>query len=526
MKCLQNPRSWLLVTALVVLVGCVLGYLNPAFVLVPVVFGTISFNAVPSSLRVPFVAVEFDNTRAQQGPAILPYRALLVGQKLTAGGTAVANTLYKVTTADQVLTLAGRGSMLHRMAMAYFANNKFSETWIGVLGDNGAGVQATGTITVTGPATATGTISLYLGGVRVPVAVVNGDAQNAIATAINAAINANLDLPVTSSVTTNVVTLTFRHKGLVGNEFDIRANYQDGESLPAGVSLAVVAMSAGTTNPVLTTLITALGDSWFQVVAHPYTDATSLTAIENEMASRFGPMRMIDGVAFTAKQDTFGNLATLGLGRNSQHSSIMAANSSPTPPMEIAAAVGAVAAYYAQIDPARPFQTLPLNGVLPPAETSRFTNSERNTLLFDGISVSKVVGGKVQLDRLITTFQTNSAGAADTSYLDVTTMFTLLYLRYSFRAQMTSRYPRHKLADDGARFGPGQAVMTPKIGKAEAIAWFRGMEELGLVENFDQFKRDLVVERNVSDPNRMDFLLPPDVINQLIVTGAQIQFRL
>jgi hypothetical protein len=39
------------------------------------------------------------------------------------------------------------------------------------------------------------------------------------------------------------------------------------------------------------------------------------------------------------------------------------------------------------------------------------------------------------------------------------------------------------------------------------------MEELGLVENFDQFKTDLVVERNASDPNRLDFLLPPDIIN-------------
>jgi phage tail sheath gpL-like len=63
-------------------------------------------------------------------------------------------------------------------------------------------------------------------------------------------------------------------------------------------------------------------------------------------------------------------------------------------------------------------------------------------------------------------------------------------------------------------------------GKAEAIMWFRQMEELGLVENYDQFKADLVVQRNISDPNRLDFLLPPDLMNQLIVTGAQIQFRL
>ena len=91
---------------------------------------------------------------------------------------------------------------------------------------------------------------------------------------------------------------------------------------------------------------------------------------------------------------------------------------------------------------------------------------------------------------------------------------------------MRTKYPRHKLADDGTRFGSGQAVITPKDGKAEAVLWFREMEELGLVENFSQFKRDLVVERNATDRNRLDVLLPPDLINQLIVVGAQIQFLL
>jgi phage tail sheath gpL-like len=52
------------------------------------------------------------------------------------------------------------------------------------------------------------------------------------------------------------------------------------------------------------------------------------------------------------------------------------------------------------------------------------------------------------------------------------------------------------------------------------------METLGLVENIEQFKTDLIVERNVQDPNRLDFLLPPDLVNQFIVGAAQIQFRL
>jgi len=488
---------------------------------------SIAFQSIPTNLLVPFVAVEFNNQRAAQGAALLSYRVLIIGQK-TSGGAWAANSVQRASNVDQVIAGAGRGSMLHRMALKYFENNRFTETWFGVLADDAGGVAASGTLTVTGQATESGTLSIYLGGTLVSVAVASGDAQNAIATAIGAAIAANLDLPVTASVSTNVVTVTFRHKGLAGNSFDMRLNYQDGEATPAGVAVAVVALASGTTNPVLSTLIAALGDNWYQVWAMPYTDATSLTAVEQELASRFGPMRMVDGVAVTSAAGTQSALGTLGDGRNSPHLCIAAqpGKNPLTPPMEYAAAVAGLVALYGNADPARPFQTLPVAGVRPPAEVDRFTFTERNLELGDGISTSKVIGGQVQLERLVTTYQTSSSGASDTSYRDVTTMLTLLYVRYSFRAMIGSKYPRHKLANDGTSFGPGQAVVTPKILKAECLGWFRQLEELALVENFDQFKQDIVVERNTSDPNRVDVLLPPDLINQLIVVGAQVQFRL
>ncbi len=488
---------------------------------------SISFNSIPNNLRIPFVAAEIDPSQAAQGPALLAYRELMVGQKVAAG-SAAANSLHKVTSPEDVIGLAGRGSILHRMAIARFKNNNSIECWIGVLDDDGAGVAATGTITVTGPSTAAGTIVLYLGGHRITVAVASGDAQNDIAAAIEAAIDAELDLPVTASVATNVVTWTFRNKGAVGNSYDVRDSYRDGEELPAGVSLAYVHNANGATNPTLTSLIAAMGETWFHVVSHPYTDATSLTAIEAEMSSRFGPTRMIDGVAVTSAAGTHTALTTLGNGRNSQHSMIA---SQPgvnplTPPMEHAAELGGIISKFGGIDPARPFQTLALRHSLPPAEVDRFTTDERNLLLFDGIATTSVSAGEVcQAGRMITTYQTNAAGADDTAYLDVTTMLTLQYLRYSFRVRMQTRYPRHKLADDGTRFGSGQAVMTPLLGKAEALGWFRQMETLGLVEGFDQFKTDLVVVRN-ADVNRLDFLLPPDLINQLIVSAIQIAFRL
>ena len=52
----------------------------------------------------------------------------------------------------------------------------------------------------------------------------------------------------------------------------------------------------------------------------------------------------------------------------------------------------------------------------------------------------------------------------------------------------------------------------------------RGVQDLGWVENFDQFAEELVVERNQSDPNRMDFLLPPDLMNNFLVSAAKMSF--
>lgn len=490
---------------------------------------SISFDSIPSSLRIPFVTAEFSSSLASQGPAILAYRALMIGQKL-ATGSGVANTLYKVTSVNDVIVIAGRGSLLHRQAIAWFASNQSTELWIGVLEDAGAGVAAEGTITVTGTADADGSIALYLGDDRITVGITDGDEVADVATAIAAAINADESLPVTASAALGVVTVTFRNAGTAGNSFDMRDSYRDGDSLPAsmGLSLAYSALAAGATDPVLTDLIAALGDTWYNIITHPYTDATSLTALEAELTSRFGPMRMIDGVAITSAGGSHSTLTTLGNTRNSQHSAIQAQPGvNPlTPPYEFAAEVAAITAYYGAIDPALPFQTLPMKNAVPPAEADLFTNEERNLLLYDGIATSKVVGGVVQLERLITTSQTNAAGAEDTAYLDVTTLLTLMYLRYSWRVWIASKYPRHKLADDDTRVGPGQAVMTPQLGKIEALAWFEDMEERGLVEGADQFENDLVVVRNASDPNRMDWLLPPNLINSLIVSASSIQFRL
>jgi phage tail sheath gpL-like len=91
---------------------------------------------------------------------------------------------------------------------------------------------------------------------------------------------------------------------------------------------------------------------------------------------------------------------------------------------------------------------------------------------------------------------------------------------------MALRYPRHKLASNGTRFAPGQPIVTPNDIRNELIALFAEWEQAGLAEGIEQFKRDLLVARDPSDPDRLNAVIPPDTVNQLRVFAAQIQFRL
>lgn len=497
----------------------------------------VSFNNIPANIRVPLFYAEVDNAHANQFTQT--NRALLIGQKL-ASGSATADVPVLCSTEDQAKALAGLGSPLARMMAAFRANDPFTEVWLLPLADNGSGVKATGELAITGPATAAGTLNLYIGGQRVQIAVASGDTATEIGDAIVAALGANeaaalaagSEVPVTAANTTGTVTLTARNAGEVGNDIDLRLNYLGalgGESTPAGVSVAITAMANGATNPVLTTGLANVGDELFDYIGLSFTDTTTLAAVGtflNDTAGRWSYAQQLYGHAFAVKADSLANLQTFGAARNDQHVTVFGIDGSPTPAYEIAAAACAQAAKSLSIDPARPLQTLPLLGVKAPAEADRFIMTERQTLLSTGVATTYIESGTVRIERAITTYQENAWGQPDTSYLDVTTMATLAYILRFLKSRITSKFPRHKLANDGTRFGDGQAVVTPNVIRSEIVAGYAELESLALVENREAFAANLVVERNQNDPNRVDVLYPPDLVNQLRIFAVLAQFRL
>ncbi|MFS7179492.1 phage tail sheath subtilisin-like domain-containing protein [Serratia proteamaculans] len=494
---------------------------------------TVPFNRLPSNHRAPFFYAEFDNSMANTATAV--QRTLLIGQMLSTA-TAAPGIPQKVSSDSAVAGICGSGSMLHNMMTAYLANDISAELWILPLADGATGTTAaTGKLQVVTAAAATGVLSLYIAGVRVQLTVVSTDDSVAVAAAIAAVINAQSKLPVIAEVdsaATDTVKLTAKNKGAHGNSIDIRLNYQGaagGEETPQGMELKITVMAGGAGAPALTDALGNLQDRAFDFIVNPYTDTTSLDAVKeflSDATGRWSYAQQLYGHSFGALAGTYGSLSAAGEARNNQHETLLGINGLPTPAYLWAAALTGAIAPSLRNDPGRPTQTLTISGVLAPPLETRFMLTERNNLLYSGISTFTVADdGSVQVEKTITTYQKNKFGDADDSYLNIETLFLLMFVTRFLRTQITSKFSRMKLANDGTRFAPGSAIVTPNVIRAELIAQYRTLEYNGYVQDSAAFAQTLLVERNSSNTKRIDVLWTGTLIDQLEIFALLNQWR-
>lgn len=487
---------------------------------------TIAFTEIPANLRVPGTYVEFDPSLAERGVGSFPLRGLIIGQKQ--GGTLAALAVERITSPEQASALAGPGSIGSRMAAAWFQVNQATEVDLILLAAAGGATPAIKTITF-GGGSAPGGLAVYIGGDR--YFIDTSGATTATAAALVGAIDENPETPMVATINPgnlSQVILTARCAGEAGNQIDVRVAHLDGESIPSGLTVTIATSAAGAGNPTIATALSAVSDVHYDIIAHPFTDTTNLAALEADLAARETALRAQQGHAFTGFIGSQGVLAAMGDARNSRNSTIVGLEPFPGVSYERAAQVAALVAFHGSIDPVRPFQTLELSGYAPAVE-DRFSVTERNLLLADGISTTVADRvGQVRIERLITTYQTNAAGAPSIAYLDVNTRLAQSFYRKAVTARVALRFPRHKLADDSANFTPGPSakIVTPKVFMAELVGHYQELVNLGICEDLDGFVANSIVERDPGDPNRLNAALAPNFVNGLIVSAVLVQFRL
>ena len=277
--------------------------------------------------------------------------------------------------------------------------------------------------------------------------------------------------------------------------------------------------------------LAALGDVQYHHIMCSLNDSTTIRELGTFLEERYGALEQVPGIAYLPKKGTHAELITFAPTSNCALINFLPINNlgdSAEAPLSDAAAIGAWVGQIAPslaIDPCRPLQTLKLNGVYSLA-TQEWDWAERNLFLYEGLSTYTVnSANEVLVERAVTAYTENAAGVTDNSYLDVMTPATAMYFRQKQRSLILSVYPRHKVAKDGTKFAKGQPIVTPTMFKAKLLTLYRDLEYQGIVQDFDGYKKSLIVELDETNKQRVNYQDSPQFVNGLIIVAGKIQFR-
>jgi phage tail sheath gpL-like len=476
----------------------------------------ISFDSIPSSIRKPGRYTEFNTSLAVSSLPENDVKVVILAQK-TASGSGTADTPVRIfTTADAIL-YGGTGSIAHLSCKAALNANKNIKLWVVPI-DDAAGTPAEGTITIAGIASAAGSIDIWIGNEWINVPVANAAAVNSIASDINDAINLiEWKLPVTSAVVDAVVTLTARNDGLLGNSIPVAYRIND----VATTTVVVVQPVNGATDPSIANALTAIYPADYNKVTCTLNDATNLALLDTHLGDISGPTedRPATGYfGYTGVQATVETLCGTTLNEERMSCSYIKYTKTTERGHSLDYEVGS--AYTAVIaseeDPARPHYGMVLPGIAPCALENQLSRSQQESTLENGVTPLEVVTGEqVAIVRAITTYTTNSAGVADVSMLDLTTILTLDYVKLAIETRQALRFPRSKLSEK-----------TPEKVRTQVIDVMKQLETLEIVEKVDANLDGIIVERDSVDNNRVNCKIPTDVVNGLAVLANRIDLIL
>jgi phage tail sheath gpL-like len=202
----------------------------------------VEFYEIGGSIRKPGKYFELNTRLAVRTLPGNPQRVLMIVPVLPAG-TAQNLQILDVYSDEQAAVLFGRGSLGHLMTKAAIGCNPYLSLQIIGLRGKRTLVAATGKITLTGPATAAGTVKATIGGTDITVQVAIADTAAKTATALAAAITAQATLPVTASAAAEVVTLTAKVAGPAGNTITLVSS-----ATATGMTATATVMSGGSDN--------------------------------------------------------------------------------------------------------------------------------------------------------------------------------------------------------------------------------------------------------------------------------------
>jgi phage tail sheath gpL-like len=419
--------------------------------------------SISATSRAAAVGASVKNVQHAPGSVNVPRKINVIGTYLSTMSGITDGVPVLVSNPEDAASKFGPGSMIHRLVKAAYRGSNGVETWVSPQAEAGGAAAAAGSILFGGPATANGTIHMYIAGDYVPVNVSSGDAADAICTKAVEAITANLDLPVAAIAnigTPAQMDVSAKSKGPWGNSISLTFNHGFGEVLPAGVTTTVTPLATGAGVPDVTDVLDAWGtgkdanEDYFTDVVHGYGGMHTATlnllstynGLGNEASGCYGklvgrPFRVLAGDVSTGSSG-LAALIAFGDGRRASDrtNGIICVPGSPNHPDEIAAVAIGTMARISNDRPEQNYNGLLLAGVIPGARGSdRWTSeySNANAAVTAGVSPTEIVSGAVYMMNVQTFYHPVTVPVDSNGYASMRNIAILQNILYNLRANFS-----------------------------------------------------------------------------------------
>lgn len=484
---------------------------------------------------------EYVEVAFAQGPASLSagqYKALMIGGMLSTGVGSV-NVVYgpdtpvPLTSEDDAAAIFGPRSELRRQARRFLKNNPSTPLYAIAVAENGSATVATGTITITGTATGSGVVRIFVGDEFVDTGFATGDDPTAIATRAIVQVNAKAHWPVIATNAAGVITITSAQKGPRTNliRYFARIIPFSGTGVTVTPTASTYTSGGAAADDVTSALaVIAAQRYYYYIPAH--NDATNLGLIHSQINTLALPTNGLRQRMVWGSIDSLANTITIVNTINGSRSETVWLQDADIPPCEIAAHNAAIYAleeaptiplcnfnFYGQGD-GQPWQiNAPFSGLVP-------TPSQVKAALNAGISPLGVANGRAYLIKRITNRYLNG------SILDYR-------IRDAHKPTICDRYADDLIAKSAAQLrgkeigddpkknqpDPGPRVVTQRVVKAMVNGLTDLYNSRGLLQNADQIKEQTLVVRDSGNRTRMGAKIPlqtVDVLDQMAFRVDQV----
>lgn len=532
---------------------------------------TINVAGVPASRKTP--GVNFNVVLGGSGTSAgaAPEKTILLGNMIAtaltnsspsftvAAGIATVEQVVFVPSPDDAATLFGRGSELHRMAVAFFAESPAGTLYACPVAE-ASGTPASVTLTFAGgSAGAALTFRMKLCGIVFDVGINSGDTVTAIAAAVADAINDNQDLPFTAQNSTGVVTIEAKHDGPRGNTIVVDAYWVSSStgaetrvttsSTSSGATTTAawsnngtlggeITLANGATQDTFANALSAIEPVRYHRIVGACIDATNIGRIQTHLEAQAGPTVQKLGQTVVGCADTYANAVTLATGRNAARVQIVWHHASPLPVWEAAAQVcaGRLAGDASaggllvgeSTDPAANLDGLELASV--PVQrviADQPTAAEIENALNNGLTVLAPSGSRPGYASVVRSITSRSlrSGTPNYAVLDTSSVTVPDYVADFFRSDLAVTFAGCKLAADPADGTPPRIanVVTPSIVRARIAQGLKQMEERGILRDVDANLSLLAVEEDGVIPGRLNCEIPAEVIPGLHLIAGNVR---